>query len=82
MLKASFNYLKQRISVIRNTMETVETQLTAVTTTVKRAEDISVELNSDAKKLKTETSNEPKINKRKYALLIGYCGEGYFGLQR
>jgi hypothetical protein len=22
------------------------------------------------------------IKKRKYALLIGYCGEGYFGLQR
>lgn len=22
------------------------------------------------------------VNKRKYALVIGYCGEGYFGLQR
>ena len=26
---------------------------------------------------------EQKVNKKKkYALLIGYCGEGYFGLQR
>lgn len=50
-----------------------------------------------AKKLKvTENDNEPNkttknetdeaadkmLKKRKYALLIGYCGEGYFGLQR
>ena len=27
-------------------------------------------------------SKRPGIKKRKYALLVGYCGEGYFGLQR
>ena len=32
---------------------------------------------------KNEENLAQKINKkRKYALLIGYCGEGYFGLQR
>jgi len=29
-----------------------------------------------------EESNKSQIKKRKYALVIGYCGEGYFGLQR
>jgi hypothetical protein len=28
------------------------------------------------------TAETDKIKKRKYALLIGYSGEGYFGLQR
>jgi hypothetical protein len=28
------------------------------------------------------SSEKSGIKKRKYALLIGYCGEGYFGLQR
>jgi len=46
---------------------------------------------SQAKRTKTDDSNatleniksdENRIKKRKYALLIGYCGEGYFGLQR
>lgn len=26
--------------------------------------------------------NDKSLKKRKYALLIGYCGAGYFGLQR
>ncbi len=85
MLKASFNYLRQRISVIRNKMEDVEAKtLTDLTSTIteKRSEDTSVEFNSDAKKIKTDPSNEAKVSKRKYALLIGYCGEGYYGLQR
>lgn len=42
--------------------------------------------NSNEHDLNIETKNEPKddnkVKKRKYALLIGYCGEGYFGLQR
>lgn len=29
-----------------------------------------------------ESNKKSGIKKRKYALLIGYCGEGYFGLQR
>jgi len=46
---------------------------------------------SQAKRTKTDDNNatlenikseENRIKKRKYALLIGYCGEGYFGLQR
>ncbi len=66
-------------------MEAVDNKaLTGLTDvkTEKRTEDDSLELNSDAKKLRTELSNEPKVSKRKYALLIGYCGEGYYGLQR
>jgi hypothetical protein len=85
MLKASFQYLKQRLSLINKTMEAVDNKaLTGLTDvkTEKRTEDDSLELNSDAKKLRTELSNEPKVSKRKYALLIGYCGEGYYGLQR
>lgn len=46
-------------------------------------------VDSQAKRSKIESiatlenkSDENKIKKRKYALLIGYCGEGYFGLQR
>jgi hypothetical protein len=85
MLKASFQYLKQRLSLINKTMEAVDNKaLTGLTDvkTEKRTEDDSLELNTDAKKLRTELSNESKVSKRKYALLIGYCGEGYYGLQR
>lgn len=41
------------------------------------------ELAPSSKKIKTEES-EAKKNalKRKYALCVGYCGEGYYGLQR
>ena len=47
-------------------------------------------VNSQAKRSKTDEnatilenkSEENRVKKRKYALLIGYCGEGYFGLQR
>ena len=42
-----------------------------------------------AKKAKTDDSTQVnasdennKIRKRKYALLVSYCGEGYYGLQR
>jgi hypothetical protein len=42
---------------------------------------------SQAKKMKlaadeNETADEKTNKKKKYALLVGYCGEGYFGLQR
>jgi hypothetical protein len=42
---------------------------------------------SQAKKIKldgneSQSADEKLAKKRKYALLVGYCGEGYFGLQR
>lgn len=41
----------------------------------------------DEKEVSTSTTNaadetKSTLKKRKYALLLGYCGEGYFGLQR
>ena len=33
-------------------------------------------------KIEEITIENTKVKKRKYALLIGYSGEGYFGLQR
>ena len=33
-------------------------------------------------KIEEITKENSKVKKRKYALLIGYSGEGYFGLQR
>ena len=32
--------------------------------------------------VENEENNSSINKKRKYALLIGYCGEGYYGLQR
>lgn len=82
MLKTSFDFLKKRISFIKNSMEQTNKVSEALTVIEKRTEgsaDLDNQL-SNVKKQKTDEAQ--KISKRKYALLIGYCGEGYFGLQR
>ncbi|XP_045469503.1 tRNA pseudouridine synthase A [Harmonia axyridis] len=40
--------------------------------------------NRDSKISKTNENSEPfeRIKRRKYAMLMGYCGVGYFGMQR
>lgn len=55
--------------------------------TVIKKQKLSDEPQSDLVKVEEiiqtpEESNKSQIKKRKYALVIGYCGEGYFGLQR
>jgi hypothetical protein len=84
MLKWPLDFLRQPISIFKKTME----QMTAVATNVtveKRPEETLIDgvrsEESSNKKQKTEVGEARSI-KRKYALLIGYCGEGYYGLQR
>lgn len=84
MLRTSFNFFKSKLALVRSNMEAkIIEPITEVSVAEKRPDDTSIEPN-EAKKLKTESKaqSEPKLSKRKYALLIGYCGEGYFGLQR
>jgi hypothetical protein len=57
---------------------------------IEKVDADEVIVDSQAKRSKTDEnttilenkSEENRVKKRKYALLIGYCGEGYFGLQR
>lgn len=79
MLKHSIDLIKSKLSLISKKME--EKILPVVSGEMKRADD-SEDRSDNSKKLKIETNEKVKVNKRKYALLIGYCGEGYFGLQR
>lgn len=84
MLRTSFNFFKSKLALVRSNMEAkIIEPITEVSVAEKRPDDATIEPN-EAKKLKTESKaqSEPKLSKRKYALLIGYCGEGYFGLQR
>ena len=81
MLKTSLSYFRQRISFIKKSMEEATSTITEQVVE-KRPEDDSVNEQSSVKKQKTEQDDVQKISKRKYALLIGYSGEGYFGLQR
>lgn len=79
MLKQSIELLKSKFSLISKKME--EKILPVISSELKRADDGEIR-SENAKKLKTASGEANKVSKRKYALLVGYCGEGYFGLQR
>jgi tRNA pseudouridine38-40 synthase len=68
--------------LLKHTMSTEA----AITSTPIKSEkrELEIETNElETKKVKLEESNgEQVVKKRKYALLIGYNGQGYFGLQR
>ena len=89
MLKSPLTFLRQRFSLFKKTMDSMT--CVAAANPEKRAEENIIDANSieiSNKKQKTEGTRAEagveaaKISKRKYALLIGYCGEGYYGLQR
>lgn len=89
MLKSPLTFLRQRFPLFKKTMDSMTSA--AVANPEKRAEETIIDATSlemSNKKQKTEETTAEtgvevaKISKRKYALLIGYCGEGYYGLQR
>lgn len=87
MLKSPLNFLRQRFPLFKKTIDSM-TSKAAANSLDKRPEETIIDATSEMsnKKQKTEGEDETaevaKISKRKYALLIGYCGEGYYGLQR
>lgn len=51
-----------------------------VNQTIKRSHENEVE--SDTKKLKTEDQPVKRIKKRNFAMMLGYLGKNYYGMQR
>ena len=86
--KLQQTFLKIMNADLSNVNEKVALSTSVLKKNIDQLDDVA-ENDVLAKKAKTDDSTQvsasdenSKIRKRKYALLVSYCGEGYYGLQR